>query len=191
MRMFTLVTVLTLLALCSAAGQPSAAAVTQVARAETMGEFTALVAKYFELRGDLEKGLPVLTGRDDPGQVRALETALATRIRNARARAKQGDLFTAQASAAFRQILRQLDAATWKAIMDENPGPFPNRVNASYPRTKPLSSVPPQLLALLPPLPEGLQYRFVGGDLILHDTRANLIVDRLPEAVPLGGPPRR
>ena len=188
MRSLTLIAVLTLLAPGPAYGRPPRAA--QVARDDALGEFTTLVAKYLALRADLEKGLPALTGSDDPDQVRTVETTLAARIREARARAKQGDLFTADASAAFRKILHQLDAATWKAIMDHNPGRFPNRVNDSYPKTKPLSTVPPNLLARLPPLPEGLQYRFVGADLILHDTKANVIVDRLPEAIPVVRPPR-
>jgi hypothetical protein len=168
---------------------PRTAASTQPG-ADVLGEFAARLSKYSTLRTELEKGLPPLTGSDEPARVREVETALAARVRDARAGAKQGDVFTPDVTAAFRKILRRLDPGTWNAIMDENPGPFPSRVNDSYPKTKPLSSVPPDLLARLPALPEGLQYRFVGGDLILHDTRANLIVDRIPEAIPLGRAPR-
>jgi hypothetical protein len=161
------------------------------APADGIGEFTTRATKYATLRGDLERGLPVLTGTEEPAHVRTVEVALAQRLRDARPNARQGDLFTPQATAAFRTILRQMDGSTWKMIMDANPGPFVNRVNDAYPKSKPLSTMPPDLLARLPRLPEGLQYRFVGADLILHDTRSNLIVDRIPEAIPMSGPPRR
>jgi hypothetical protein len=174
--------------------QAAAAAQTSPARPaapDGLEEFAARMAKYATLRGDLERGLPVLTGGDEPGHVRTVEHALATRIRDARSSARQGDLFTPQATAAFRKILRQLDAGSWKIIMDANPGAFPNRVNDAYPKSKPLSTMPPDLLARLPRLPQGIQYRFIGPDLILHDTRSNLIVDRLPEAIRTSAPPRR
>ena len=35
----------------------------------------------------------------------------------------------------------------------------------------------------MPRLPDDIQYRFLDRDLILHDTRANLIIDRLPCAI--------
>ena len=40
------------------------------------------------------------------------------------------------------------------------------------------------VLAALPPLPHELQYRFVGRDLVLVDTHADLVVDILRNAVP-------
>jgi hypothetical protein len=44
--------------------------------------------------------------------------------------------------------------------------------------------IPPEMLARLPELPEPLQYRFVGGHLIVLDTEARLVVDYLEETVP-------
>ena len=58
------------------------------------------------------------------------------------------------------------------------------RVNARYPDTVPLSSVPAQLLSALPTLPEELEYRFVGRDLILLDTKARLVADVMPLVLP-------
>ncbi len=57
-------------------------------------------------------------------------------------------------------------------------------VNATYPKSAPLSTVPPTLLFKLPKLPQELEYRFVGRNLVLLDTEANLIADYLPEVVP-------
>ena len=53
-----------------------------------------------------------------------------------------------------------------------------------YPLDAPRSTVPPSLLLTLPPLPSSLHYRFVGRDLILLDSVAQLIVDVLPAAAP-------
>jgi hypothetical protein len=43
--------------------------------------------------------------------------------------------------------------------------------------------VPPNILAVLPRLPDDIPYRFFGRHLILLDTRANLILDRMPCAI--------
>ena len=156
-----------------------------------LDEFTELMTKYAALRGELEKTVAPLTGRDDPAHVAAVEDSLAAKVRAARAKARQGDLFTPAAAQAFRKILHEIDASSWRIIMDVNPGQFPQRVNDSYPKDKPLSTMPPDLLARLPRLPEGVQYRFVGSTLILHDIKTNLVVDRLHEAIPISAPPRR
>jgi len=69
--------------------------------------------------------------------------------------------------------------------MDENPGESVKlAVNGRYPDTIPLSSVPPQILKALPPLPEELEYRFIQNSLILLDVHAHIIVDYLTAAVP-------
>ena len=39
------------------------------------------------------------------------------------------------------------------------------------------------ILAALPALPGDIQYRFVGGNLILLDVRAGVILDRIPDAI--------
>jgi len=147
-------------------------------------DFERRVAAYVELRTAQQAGLPTLTGADDPAEVRKVELALAERIRTARPRATQGDIFSTDMAAAVRRTLREhMDPATRKAIADETIGRFPHQVNDAYPKSAALSTMPPNLLALLPALPADLQYRFVGGDLVLHDIRSNLIVDRIPEAI--------
>jgi hypothetical protein len=42
-----------------------------------------------------------------------------------------------------------------------------------------LSTVPPNVLAVLPKLPDDLRYRFVGRHLVLLDVRSGLILDRI------------
>jgi hypothetical protein len=63
---------------------------------------------------------------------------------------------------------------------------FSNQINGTYPEDKPLSTVPPNILAVLPSLPDDIRYRFLGRHLILLDTRANLILDRMPCAIERG-----
>lgn len=102
----------------------------------------------------------------------------------ARAEAKQGDIFTPTISVAFRKaLLLEMNANTWAAIMDDNPGELSVQINGSYPEGKPLSTVPPNILAVLPRLPDDIEYRFLGRDLILLDTRASVILDRIPYAI--------
>ena len=121
---------------------------------------------------------------DDPSELRRRELALAQRVRLARPGAMEGEFFTPAISVEFRRVLViQMDVDTWDSLMDDNPGEFHHVINGTYPKKKPLSTVPPNILAALPSLPDGIQYRFLGRHLVLHDTRANVIIDRIPYAV--------
>jgi hypothetical protein len=147
-------------------------------------DFGERVSNYVELRSSLEKGLPELTLTDDPGEIWLAQRALANRIRVARAGARQGDIFTSTISAEFRNVLLvETNPGTMAAIMDENPGDLSRRINRAYPTGQPLASMPAAILAVLPRLPDDLQYRFLGRALILIDTRTNLILDRMPCAI--------
>jgi hypothetical protein len=124
----------------------------------------------------------------DPAELRNRELALAERIRLARTGATEGEFFTPSISLEFRRVLLiQMDADTWHSLMDDNPGEFHHAINDSYPKKRPLSTVPPNILAALPELPDGIQYRFLGRHLVLHDTRANVILDRIPYAIQCTG----
>jgi len=89
----------------------------------------------------------------------------------------------------FRRLLspqlKGTDGAENKgAIKDDNPGAVAIKVNAPYPSKAPLSTVPPDILKALPVLPDDLDYRFVGKHLILYDTKAGLVIDYIPNAIP-------
>lgn len=149
-----------------------------------LGDFTAKMDAYAALRRSLQEGLPPLRVTDKPAEIREAEHALAARIRKARAGAGRGDIFTEDVRHAFRQILRKAaDEGRCEAIRDDNPGEFGWDVNGEYPKDRPVSTVPPTILLLLPVLPEDVTYRFLGRDLILHDTRANIILDRIDDAI--------
>ena len=153
-----------------------------------VADFSTRVWNYFELRSELEQGLPPLAVTDDPAEIRVAINTLARRIRVARAGAKQGDIFTPTITGVFRKTLSiEMNPNTWAALTDDNPGEFSSQINGTYPDEKPLSSVPTNVLAVLPRLPDDIQYRFVGRHLILLDTRANLILDRIPFAIQCPG----
>jgi hypothetical protein len=58
------------------------------------------------------------------------------------------------------------------------------KVNARYPDSVPLTTIPPEVLQTLPKLTEDLEYRFVGDWLILLDTHAHVVVDYLEDVLP-------
>ena len=147
-------------------------------------DFSARIEEYLSLRRTLEQGLPPLTVTENPAEILHAELALARRIQAARAGARQGDFFTREIRADFRRVLRlETDQPTRAAIMDENPGAFSSRINRIYSKEHPVSTVPANILAALPRLPDDIQYRFLGPNLVLHDLRANIILDRLPCAI--------
>jgi hypothetical protein len=149
-----------------------------------MAEFDAKMEEYAKLRRSLEKGLPALAVTDNPSEIRRAEQLLARRIRQARAGAGRHEIFTNDTRRAFRQLLRPVTtAATCAFIHDDNPGEFGWAVNSEYPKNQPLSSVPPAMLAVLPQLPEDVFYRFLDTDLFLHDAKANVMLDRIDNAI--------
>ena len=147
-------------------------------------DFDTRMTSYAELRDRLQQGLPVLVVTDHPREILRAEIALARRIRQARREAHGGEIFTAEISSAFKAALvLETRTETCAAILDDNPGDFSYSVNDTYPKRRPLSSVPHGILMLLPRLPADVYYRFLGRELILHDTRANVILDRIPNAI--------
>jgi hypothetical protein len=151
-------------------------------------EFSQRVAEYHELRLRLEERLPPQLVTDDAGTIRSGELALARLVRIARGRAHEGDIFTAASAIEFRHVLHVvMTPDTWAVIMDDNPGEFSNRINGAYPKSRSLSTMPYAVLTQLPSLPDGIEYRFVGRHLILHDTRANVILDRIRYAIECRG----
>jgi hypothetical protein len=70
--------------------------------------------------------------------------------------------------------------------MDENPVGTKVGVNDRYPDSIPRSTMPPEVLQVLPKMPEELEYRFVGDNLIILDPHAHLVVDYVPAALPKG-----
>jgi len=159
--------------------------------AKLMADFKAKADDYLKLRKSVEGQAPAVKKTDDPKQLITAEKALAANVRAARPNAKRGDFFTPATQALFRRLMNPAvkgpEAAENKgAIKEDLPEPrdVPFQVNADYPRTESLSTVPPDVLRALPQLPPDIQYRFVGPHLILYDSKPNMIVDFMLNAIP-------
>ena len=147
-------------------------------------DFSTRVRSYFDLRSRLEKGLPPMRVTEDVAEIRRARRALAKKIQAARHGAHEGDIFSPAISAEFKAVLAlEMNANTWAAIMDDNPGEFSHEINGIYPHGKPYSTVPGTILAALPALPDDVEYRFLGRHLILLDVRANVILDEIHYAI--------
>lgn len=158
-------------------------------KTQASAEFLARVNDYIELRRAVERSLPPLPRDSTPEQIDTRQRARARLIEQQRVRSQPGSVFTSAARAHFRtELLRVLSgpdgALLRSSIMDENPGRIALRINARYPDSLPLSTMPIQVLAVLPGLPEELEYRFVGDRLVLLDADAHLIVDYMDNALP-------
>jgi hypothetical protein len=159
--------------------------------------FTMRVEQYVKIRKAAINKSPPLSKTAKPEEIVKYENALAATIRLARLNAKEGDLFTPEVKPMFLAILkRNLDGSANQSHREIARQGNPPRdaesveaqpviqVNAIYPKSAPVSSMPPLLLKQLPALPKDIEYRFVGNTLILYDSLSNLIIDYLKGAAP-------
>ena len=174
-----------------AAPQPLAAQPQPVNRdAKTMVSFTERVDAYLNLQKAEVAKLPTLKDESTPIEIDQHQRALGAAIARVRAGARQGDIFTPDMQRVARKLMQQLFRETRKrrelreSVMDENPTTVRFKVNDRYPDAVPLSTMPPDVLRNLPPLPEALEYRFVGNALILLDPDAHIVVDYVTRVLP-------
>src|SRR5262245_8501524 len=137
-------------------------------------EFTAKVKTYAALHQKIEGTLPKLPKDATPQQLDANQRELGRQIKQARAGAKPGDIFSPAMQAYVRKSLAKVftgkeGAARLASVMDENPVGTKVAVNDRYPDKIPLSTMPPEVLQVLPKMPEELEYRFVGDSLVILD----------------------
>ena len=193
LRSFTLALLLAGVTLHATSQQPQPKAkpsTPQVnAHAATIVEFMKRVNEYVALHKKLEATLPKLPHQTDPKTIDNHQRALLALMQTNRKTAKHGDLFTPAMQRLVRDLLRPLfsgpDSQQIKAeLLDkESPGAGVRlRVNGRYPDEVPISTVPPQVLAQLPRLPEELEYRFIHTHMILFDPHAHLIADFVERA---------
>ena len=162
------------------------------ADAQALATMIDRLKEYAALRTKIEQSLPKLPKEATPQQIDQNQRALEKLVREARATAKPGDIFTPEARPVIRRLLASVfggpDGKQLKAsIMDENqlaPSAARLTVNARYPDTVPLTSVPPQVLQTLPKLTEDLEYRFIGDSIILLDVHAHVIADFIEDVLP-------
>jgi hypothetical protein len=173
------------------AGQNAAPNKEQTDDAAAFKEFTGHVEEYLKLRQTIEKKLPAMKSKEElPEMIAAHQQALARKIREARPHARPGDIFTRAAREAFRHVIRSVfqdpHTAAAHAIIRQRDTVKRVRlqVNGIYPDAVAETTFPSTLLQKLPTLPDELAYRIMGRDLVLVDSKANLVVDLFHEALP-------
>ncbi len=181
------------IALFSAALATFAAAAAQQPAVNVDAQILAALDKrmrdYSELHEKLEATLPALPQDAAPEHIDAHQRALASLLQKARPSADHGDLFGPAARALIRRLLARTVAGTegaklLESVMEDNPGPIRARVNSRLPDDVPRSTLPLQILQMLPKLPEALEYRFLGRRLVLVDAHALIVVDYVDDALP-------
>jgi hypothetical protein len=190
-RSLALLVAFSLAAAGALAGQKAAQIKEQADDAAALKKFTMSVDGYLTLHRSIEKKLPALKNKEElPEMIAAHQQALARKIREARPNAKPGDIFTREVREAFRHLIRSAfqDPKTTVAHstvqQQRTVQAVPLKVNGVYPDAVAETTFPSGLLQKLPQLPEELAYRIVGRDLVLVDSKANLVVDLFHEALP-------
>ena len=159
------------------------------ADAAAIKQFDAAIAKYLALRQGLLEEVRGPVPESTSTQLTQASDALAAAIQRSRSKARPGDLFVSPVVPVLKRLVvdvvaRQHLEPALAGIDDEQPGPAKPWVHMRFPAAAPLATMPPSLLAVLPRLPASLEYRIVGGFLILRDVDAALILDVIPAAVP-------
>lgn len=162
------------------------------ADAEALATMNDRLHAYIDIHREIEGTLPKLPDAATPEQIDRNQRELERKMRERRASAKPGDLFTPEAQPVIKRLLAQVFGgpagnALKASIMDENPvdlGTYKLAVNARYPDSVPVTTVPPDVLQTLPKLSEDLEYRFIGDALILLDVHAHTIADFIEHALP-------
>jgi hypothetical protein len=178
-----------LVAGCTLAHPAAAAGKEQEDDAASFKAFSQRVDEFVRLHKSVEATLPKLKPTDLPEMIAAHQQALARKIREARPRARRGDIFTEQAREAFRHAVRSEfqgpHATNARATIRQGDPVKAVRlgVNQAYPVGLPYTTVPPTLLLKFPKLPDEVAYRIVDRDLVLLDVKANLVVDWIPEVI--------
>jgi hypothetical protein len=152
--------------------------------------FEKRAKEYSRMREDLEGKMPKLSKEAKHEEIETHKKQFQEQVRAARAGAKHGDLFTTEAAALIRTIIKDEfkgkdRVELRKTVLKESEiKAVPLRVNYPYPESQELLEMPPTLLLRLPQLPKQIRYRFVGHNLLLVDRENGLIIDYMTNALP-------
>src|SRR5262245_36689878 len=169
-----------------------------------LADFQKRIDTYMAIHKDASKDAPPRKETNNPAEIKAAQDALGAKIRAARADAKAGDIMTPEIQNKFRRVMypvvtspapqgtagREVKKDIKEELKEnseerkeEGGKPVVLKVNASYPEDTPLPTTPPQVPMNLPKLPEQLEYRIIGKNLIIRDVEANIIVDFVPNVI--------
>jgi hypothetical protein len=158
--------------------------------AKIIADFVDRVRAYLELRKKASGGLKGLPENATPQEIDARQRQLGAAVIAVRKGARTGEIFgqdmTRLIKRNFGTIFKGDNGKILRASIFEEPHPAVPAVNVRYPDAVPLSTMPPDVLKVLPKLQDALEFRFIGHHLILLDVEAHLVVDVLPNAIPAG-----
>lgn len=158
--------------------------------ATPLDDFNERVKQYIALHRKLATETGEIDETKKPEEITLREQALGKLVRENRAGAQHGDIFTPAVETLFKGLIRQEFSSRTGAMRQDRKedqdelADFTPAINQIYPPDKPLVTFPAGLLRTLPKLPVELEYRLVQRNLILRDIEANLIVDFIPAATP-------
>lgn len=168
--------------------KPKAAAATSKTDAAAIDAFKEQVRAFVALRTKVEQTLPPAAETKDPKKLASQQQTFAATLIEQRAGVVQGNVFVEQCRPVLIRIIRDDFArrprADRRALQEDLPANVKVAVNTEYPPALPLVTVPASLLKALPELPKDLEYRIVGRDLILFDSRSGVVVDLIRNAFP-------
>ena len=158
--------------------------------AVVLADFNARLDRYIKLQRALLKEAP-LKETDNSADIVASQEVLAAKLRNIRKDAKQGDIFSPEVAALFKRLiapeLKGAEGRETKQSLSEEDGETAQvnlKVNAAWPPTEVLTTMPANILANLPQLPMDVEYRISAKrHLVLRDVDANIIVDFIYNAI--------
>lgn len=159
------------------------------AEAAAIAQFERAIAAYMALRRSLRNEVAGPVKNSTSSQVTNASDSLAGAIERARQHAHAGSIFSPPVSAVIKRriadAVRSENLSVVLAGIDDDgiAGPAP-KVHLRLPVSAQMATMPPSLLAVLPPLPKELEYRILGRYLVLRDVDASLILDYIPAAVP-------
>ena len=150
--------------------------------AELVTNFKRRVGRYMQLHDKVQQQGTRQKQRDDIGENLVSQQALAMRLRLARHDARPGDIFTPPIAAALRRAMDpelrgRAALRSRESIREDAPATFVLVVNGSFPEGASRSTMPANLLKVLPPLPNGLEYRIIDAHLVLMDLDADIVAD--------------
>ena len=157
---------------------------------QALKQFSSAISAYTHThRAAVQQLDPALPCRG-PEAITIRRDELAAYIRAARPDAHEGDIFTPSVAFVLRQRLRDAIPRLMPLPEDEawQPAEQTERstllaVNEFLPWQHGTHPYHP-LLSVLPALPEELEYRLSGNDLVLLDIDARVVVDILRDAIP-------
>jgi hypothetical protein len=157
--------------------------------AAALAQFETAVANYMALRQRLRDEITGPVPGSTAIQLTQASDSLAAAIQRARSGARVGNLFVVPVTVVVKRrvddVVRRENLGPVLANIDDQPVTVKApAIHLRFPAASQLATMPPSLLAVLPPLPKELEYRIIGDYLVLRDIDAALILDYIPAAVP-------